>query len=72
MGSLPIVRRHLTKYFWLNTLRKADEVLLANILFLEFLNMGMEESGQPRWFWEPEHAVMASASSNLATHSSAG
>ena len=26
------------KYFWLNTLRKADEVLLANVLFLEFLN----------------------------------
>lgn len=27
----------------------------------------MEESGQPRWFWEPEQAVMAGASSNLAT-----
>lgn len=26
----------------------------------------MEESGQPRWFWEPEQAVMAGASSNLA------
>ena len=25
----------------------------------------MEESGQPRWFWEPEHAVMTSVSSNL-------
>ena len=25
----------------------------------------MEESGQPRWFWEPEHAVVASVSSNL-------
>ena len=28
-------------------------------------NRVVEESGQPRWFWEPEHAVIASASSNL-------
>lgn len=27
----------------------------------------MEESGQPRVIWDHEHAVMASASSNLAT-----
>lgn len=26
----------------------------------------MEESGQPRVIWDHEHAVMASASSNLA------
>lgn len=26
----------------------------------------MEESGQPRYIWDVEHAVIASASSNLA------
>lgn len=24
--------------------------------------------GQPRWFWEPEHAVMAGVSSSLTIH----
>lgn len=43
------------------------KVLLMSIVKnIETLYLGMEESGQPRWFWEPEQAVMAGASSNLA------